>query len=132
MWWGHAKYTVGVTAFLLNDRDELLLMRHRFRESDGWQFPGGYVRRGEQPEAALQRELREETGYEVEILCPVSVRTAYSLHLDLRFLARVRAGNLVIDRREVIEARFFPYAELRPFLDEATKRAIDRVRSEPS
>jgi 8-oxo-dGTP diphosphatase len=32
-----------------------------------WHFPGGYLEKGENPEKALKREVKEETGLEVEI-----------------------------------------------------------------
>ena len=57
------------TAVVLNDdRDRLLLIwRHRFiTDKWGWEVPAGWVEGNEVPEAAIRREIREETGYEVD------------------------------------------------------------------
>jgi len=59
---------LGVGALVL-DRDRILLVE-RAREplKDYWSLPGGVVEVGEPLEAALRREIREETGLEIEIL----------------------------------------------------------------
>lgn len=57
-----------VAAVALIDRDNRVLIARRpvGKEMAGlWEFPGGKVRDGETPEAALVRELREELGIEV-------------------------------------------------------------------
>ena len=55
--------TVGVVPFV--DAEHVLLVR-QFRHlarADSWELPGGGGLPGESPEAAAQRELREEGGY---------------------------------------------------------------------
>jgi 8-oxo-dGTP diphosphatase len=61
-----------VAACALVDADGrvLLAKRPQGRPLAGlWEFPGGKVERGERPEEALIRELREELGIEVSERC---------------------------------------------------------------
>ena len=61
-----------VAACALVDADGrvLLAKRPRGRPLAGlWEFPGGKVEKGERPEEALIRELREELGIEVSERC---------------------------------------------------------------
>ena len=57
-----------VAAALINQSGEILLQkRAEGRQMAGlWEFPGGKVERGESPESALARELKEELGIAVE------------------------------------------------------------------
>ena len=52
--------TLGVRAVVFSSDGKVLLVRHTY--TNGWHFPGGGVDPGESAEAALARELFEETG----------------------------------------------------------------------
>jgi len=63
---------------ILRWQGRILLIRHEKADGDVWLLPGGGVRVGESLVAALQRELREETGLfpdgaEVPLEGPVAI-----------------------------------------------------------
>ncbi|MBM9593769.1 8-oxo-dGTP diphosphatase MutT [Roseitranquillus sediminis] len=61
-----------VSAVALIDADGRVLLSQRPEDkplAGLWEFPGGKVERGETPEAALMRELREELGVETWQSC---------------------------------------------------------------
>jgi 8-oxo-dGTP diphosphatase len=70
----HPRFAVTAAAIVTDGRGRVLLLKHRFRPGSGWGLPGGFIEKGEQPEAALRRELREEIGLEVELLKLFAVR----------------------------------------------------------
>jgi 8-oxo-dGTP diphosphatase len=60
---------VGVAGVIWNEAGQVLLIRRRNPPRAGqWSLPGGKLERGESLHQALRREIREETGLEVEIL----------------------------------------------------------------
>jgi 8-oxo-dGTP diphosphatase len=70
-----SRFTVTAAAVVTDAQGRVLLLRHRFRPGSGWGIPGGFLQPREQPEAAIRRELREETGLEVAAARLVQVRT---------------------------------------------------------
>ncbi|MGH7354335.1 MAG: NUDIX domain-containing protein [Candidatus Rokuibacteriota bacterium] len=107
---------VGVLPFL--DADTVLLVgQYRYvARAFLWEMPTGGTKLGESAEAAAQRELAEEAGYEAARLVPlceyhtsksVLDETAY-LYLAEGLRPVARAG----DPTEFIEVRAFPFDEV--------------------
>src|SRR5215212_6321691 len=88
----HTCFTVTAGAVIFNDRREVLLLKHVFRRGSGWGLPGGFMEKGEQPEDAIRRELREEAGLEVEDARLVAVRSIRGAQ-QVEILFRARAGR---------------------------------------
>jgi 8-oxo-dGTP diphosphatase len=84
----------GVRALVLDHDDRILLARMVAPRSgeEWWVTPGGGIDPGEEPEPALRRELREETGLEEFQLGPV----VWTRHDVFRW------GDRTLDQREQI------------------------------
>ncbi|MBD0370402.1 MAG: NUDIX domain-containing protein [Pyrinomonadaceae bacterium] len=69
------RFQVTAGAVVINEEGRVLLLKHVFRAGSGWGIPGGFLEKGEQPDVAVRRELREETGLELKSAEIAFVRT---------------------------------------------------------
>jgi ADP-ribose pyrophosphatase YjhB (NUDIX family) len=60
------RYQVPAGAIILNAQGQLMLCEHTYRRKYPWGLPGGDIKFGEDPAAAVRRELQEETGLSVQ------------------------------------------------------------------
>lgn len=98
---------IGVSGVVLNERNQILLLKHRYWPEGSWGLPGGYAKKGERLEDTLAREVKEETGYTIEVLSLLKLASGYKLRLEVHYLARMVGGDLQLDQREIMEAKFF-------------------------
>jgi 8-oxo-dGTP diphosphatase len=99
------RFTVSVGAVVVDEEGRVLLLKHVFRTGEGWGIPGGFISKGEPPEAAIRRELLEETGLELEEALFAFARTLERVnHVEIIFRCRPRgvaaARSLEINRLE--------------------------------
>ncbi|MDQ1728532.1 MAG: hypothetical protein QOD33_657 [Pyrinomonadaceae bacterium] len=109
---GHPQFAVSAGAVISDERGRVLLLKHRFRAGSGWGMPGGFLEKGEQPEAGLRRELREEIGLEVTQLKLLAVRAFRKpRQVEIVFTGRAR-GDTDQFSFEIKEAVWFKLEEL--------------------
>ncbi len=127
---------VGVGAVIFRGDEVLLVRRGQEPARDSWSLPGGLVEVGETLEAAISRELQEETGLTVAILGISAVltrlfpdpegRVAYHYVL-VDFLCDYGRGEPQAGS-DITAARFIPLAALPKFgLPEFTYAVIRRA-----
>lgn len=114
-------FTVSAAAIITNENGEVLLLDHVFRTASGWGVPGGFVNYGEQPEAAVKRELCEETGLELRDIKLIRVRT-YDRHIEILFRAKSSGTPQV--SREINRAGWFKIDEMPEKMNLAEKSVV--------
>ena len=105
-------FTVSAAAVVFNEKGEVLLLDHYLRPSSGWGVAGGFLERGEQPEHAVRRELKEETTLELVDLRFYRART-FKRHIEITFIAR-GVGEARVTSREIRSLAWFPLDALPP------------------
>lgn len=116
---GHEKVVlVFAGGCIFNDKGQVLLQRRG--DFGKWGFPGGAVELGETPEQAAIREVKEETGLDVEVRRLIGVYTdcnmeypngdkAQSICIVYEF--QVIGGELTCDEGETLELKYFSLDE---------------------
>jgi len=107
---------IGVLPFL---DDETVVLVGQYRYVFGgfyWEMPTGGMRRGESEEAAVQRELAEEAGYEaarlVKLCAYHTSKSVVDETANIYLAEGLRPIELPPDPTEFIEVQTFPFDEV--------------------
>ena len=116
--------TVDAVVYKL-EKDKIFLLLVRRKQdpyANHWALPGGFLDIDETPEAAIKRELKEETGLEVNEFVQVGAfgapdRDPRHRTISIAYVGLVK-GDLpdVQGADDAAEARWFPVGELPPAL----------------
>ena len=126
-WWIVKPSTVGVRAIILNEINEVLLVKHTYHTE--WYLPGGAVKRNETLENAIIREMEEEVG----ITCKTDELTYFSTYSNIYehkkdiitvFLIRNYKQNQSSDL-EIEEYKFYSINAIPSNISRGTKRRLN-------
>jgi 8-oxo-dGTP diphosphatase len=126
-------FTVGANCLIERDDGSVLLVRVVYR--DGWGLPGGLINRREEVDDCARREVREETGLDVDLVGePALVVDARPQRIDVVYRARPADGadpDAVEPRSpEVSAARWFAADALPELQPEAVGALVALARSD--
>ena len=104
------QFTIGIFGLIFDAQDRILLC-HR-RDYDLWNLPGGGLEDGETPWSAMIREVKEETGLDVEIekLAGVYSKTDKN-EIVFNFRCHVIGGELTLND-EADQLEYFVFDEI--------------------
>jgi 8-oxo-dGTP diphosphatase len=99
-------FRCGVVGVIQNEVGEYLLVKHTYRPDQPWGLPTGFMEHGEQPRDALRREIREETGFTVQL------SNVWDVYVDERSIITIAFRGHVIGgwftpSQEISDAAFF-------------------------
>ena len=125
------RHRVGVNIVCLDPQGRILLLNHVYHPQLPWGLPGGWLAAGESPQDGVKRELREETGLEVEVENTLLIeRSHLANHIEIIFLAFVGEAEAKRARpisREINDLRWFEPQELPARLSRTTRLALKRA-----
>jgi len=116
-------------AVIIKDNKILMVRQYVERGDIVWNFPGGGIEEGESPEYSCVREVKEETGYDVEVrrlLCEEEDKYTY--------IVEIVDGKLQLDKNmkydeDIIEVAWINVNDEEKF-DTYTRPIMERLKRE--
>jgi 8-oxo-dGTP pyrophosphatase MutT (NUDIX family) len=106
-----SRFLVGVVGLGVDPKGHVILARHRFGAPE-WRFLGGFLSPREGLEDALAREIREETGIEIEVGPILEANQGYRWQrVELVYAYRLLGGTERLSA-ELVEVRAFDPSDL--------------------
>lgn len=123
---------VGVGAFILNDKGELLLQKRAVpAEKDHWSIPGGRLEWFETLEEATIRETKEETDLDVTVIklmgvCNHIIKEENVHWIAPSYLCKIKSGEAkIMEPDKASDMKWFALDNLPDKLTITTKKAIE-------
>src|SRR3989338_10388696 len=117
------QFIIGAFGIIFDEQKRILLV-HR-RDYDLWNLPGGELEDFESPTNAVKREVKEETGLEVEISRLLGVYNKENKNsITFTFLCKVVGGKITLND----EAERIEYFEIDKLPENTVPKHVERIK----
>jgi ADP-ribose pyrophosphatase YjhB (NUDIX family) len=126
-WFIFRPKTTGVKCLIEYDNNYLLIKQTYGSRTYNWNLPGGEVEKNEGIESAVKREILEEVGIILPNVVELKKYTSnfeYKVDTVYCFYSKVSTKNFVIDKKEILEVKWFPKNCLPENISRAIKESL--------
>ena len=118
------KYNFNIRVIgILIENNKILLVKQKVSETRNWSLPGGKLEQGETLEQGIIREMKEETGLDVEVLkmlylCDVSASSNTLLHITFllkRVDGEIKLPSNKYENNPIYDVRFVAVDHLKVY-----------------
>jgi len=134
---GHDLIFLNFVGGVIRDREGRILLQRR-ADKNKWGFPGGAMELGESATQTAIREIKEETGLDVEVTKLIGIYTDYydeypngdqaqTIAIFLEFA--VVGGECINSNEETLELHYFALTEFPELVNQQHKDAFDDIKN---
>jgi 8-oxo-dGTP diphosphatase len=117
-----------VSVSVIKDNEVLLIKENKPTAFDKWNFPSGRMEMGEDILNAALREVKEETGLDVNLINTTGIYNFLSDSNDqvilFHFIGEIVGGELRIDEEEIIESKWVTLDEIRKLTNKELRNSM--------
>ncbi len=117
------EFKIGVFGIIKDNEDRVLLCLRN--DYNVWNLPGGRLEKGESPWDGVIREVKEETGLDVEIIKLIGLYSKPNKdEIVFSFECKVLAGELTLNN----EAKDIKYFSVNEIPENTVQKQIERIK----
>lgn len=129
IWHANRRFLVAIQGIILNDKGEILLLKHTYRDAP-WGMPGGWMNY-EQPQEGLEREVFEETSLRIKSEQILDVSYGNKPHRVDIYIKGIFTGGEFKKSAEVSDYGFYKIGEWPDGMPDKQKRIIENICKKP-
>lgn len=126
-WFIFRPKTTGVKCLIEHDDNYLFIKQTYGSRMYNWNLPGGGVEKNESIESAVKREVFEEVDIALSDVVELKKYTSnfeYKVDTVYCFYSKVTTKNTVIDKKEILDAQWFPKNNLPENISRSIKESL--------